>query len=185
MLRPISIFYPFLSFSMCSDVYFSSSFCSCAQFFWLSGPESWRVFKVWWGHKPIMASNDLSGVAGANIYSALHPVSFFVFCIASRTLWKVVLDFYVILLLDSNDELVPCLFSAGYRENCLSVDYQESIPSRKWIFVGQSWNVPFGRMVGRRVVQWQFPPTAHLPLSRWNHRAKPIWHCPKCRVPID
>jgi len=44
-------------------------------------PENWSVFKVWWGHKPLMAGNDLSGVAGCNnnvTGGGLHPKKLFV-----------------------------------------------------------------------------------------------------------
>ena len=34
--------------------------------------------QVWWGNQPIMAKGDLSGVAGVNIYSSLHPRKLFV-----------------------------------------------------------------------------------------------------------
>jgi len=41
-------------------------------------PENWVVYRVWWGNKPILAKGDLSGVAGVNIYSSLHPRKVFV-----------------------------------------------------------------------------------------------------------
>lgn len=41
-------------------------------------PEIWTVYRVWWGQKPSMASGDISGVAGVNMYSALHPKKLFV-----------------------------------------------------------------------------------------------------------
>jgi hypothetical protein len=41
-------------------------------------PENWAVYKVWWGNKEIMAKGDLSGVAGVNIYKALHPRKLFI-----------------------------------------------------------------------------------------------------------
>jgi hypothetical protein len=41
-------------------------------------PENWSVYKVWWGNKEIMAKGDLSGVAGVNIYKALHPRKLFI-----------------------------------------------------------------------------------------------------------
>jgi hypothetical protein len=40
-------------------------------------PENWRVYRVWWGRKPSMAG-DLNGVAGVNLYSAIHPKKLFV-----------------------------------------------------------------------------------------------------------
>lgn len=40
-------------------------------------PEDWSVYRVWWGRKESMAG-DLDGVAGVNLYSAVHPVSLFV-----------------------------------------------------------------------------------------------------------
>ncbi|KAL7554774.1 hypothetical protein ACHAWF_018309 [Thalassiosira exigua] len=43
-----------------------------------SNPKNWTVYHVWWGSKPSMATADLSGVAGANIYSAVHPRKLFV-----------------------------------------------------------------------------------------------------------
>lgn len=39
-------------------------------------PEVWTVYKVWWGNKSIMAGSDLSGVAGVNVFSTVHPVRF-------------------------------------------------------------------------------------------------------------
>lgn len=36
-------------------------------------PENWLVYRVWWGRKESMAG-DLNGIAGVNIYSAVHPV---------------------------------------------------------------------------------------------------------------
>jgi hypothetical protein len=41
-------------------------------------PEDWEVYRVWWGHKASMAGTDLSGVAGVNIYSSVHPKKLFV-----------------------------------------------------------------------------------------------------------
>lgn len=41
-------------------------------------PENWRVYRVWWGRKPSMASSDLSNVAGVNLYSAIHPKKLFI-----------------------------------------------------------------------------------------------------------
>ena len=42
-------------------------------------PEDWEVYRVWWGHKDSMAAGkDLSGVAGVNIYSSVHPKKLFV-----------------------------------------------------------------------------------------------------------
>lgn len=41
-------------------------------------PEDWEVYRVWWGHKDSMAAKDLSGVAGVNIYSSVHPKKLFV-----------------------------------------------------------------------------------------------------------
>ena len=40
-------------------------------------PENWTVYKVWWGHKPIMATGDVSGVAGVNSYNSVHPRKLF------------------------------------------------------------------------------------------------------------
>lgn len=40
----------------------------------IADPENWMVYRVWWGRKKSMAG-DLDGVAGVNIYSAVHPVS--------------------------------------------------------------------------------------------------------------
>jgi Galactoside-binding lectin len=38
-------------------------------------PEVWTVYKVWWGNNTtIKASGDLSGIAGVNVFSTLHPV---------------------------------------------------------------------------------------------------------------
>ena len=41
-------------------------------------PEDWEVYRVWWGRKNSMAGSDLSGVAGVNIYSSVHPKKLFV-----------------------------------------------------------------------------------------------------------
>uniref|UniRef100_A0A7S4K7I4 Galectin n=1 Tax=Odontella aurita TaxID=265563 RepID=A0A7S4K7I4_9STRA len=41
-------------------------------------PEGWLVYKVWWGHKAIMATGDLSNVAGVNMFSSIHPRKLFV-----------------------------------------------------------------------------------------------------------
>jgi len=41
-------------------------------------PEDWEVYRVWWGHKDSMAGKDLSGVAGVNLYSSVHPKKLFV-----------------------------------------------------------------------------------------------------------
>mmetsp|Transcript_25265 Transcript_25265/g.41004 ORF Transcript_25265/g.41004 Transcript_25265/m.41004 type:complete len:603 (-) Transcript_25265:168-1976(-) len=42
-------------------------------------PEDWEVYRVWWGYKDSMtAGKDLSGVAGVNIYSSVHPKKLFV-----------------------------------------------------------------------------------------------------------
>lgn len=41
-------------------------------------PEDWEVYRVWWGHKDSMADKDLSGVAGVNVYSSVHPKKLFV-----------------------------------------------------------------------------------------------------------
>ena len=40
-------------------------------------PENWRVYRVWWGRKASMAG-DLNGVAGVNLYSAIHPKKLFI-----------------------------------------------------------------------------------------------------------
>lgn len=36
-------------------------------------PERWSVFRVWWGLLPSMAKQDLTSVAGVNIFRAEHP----------------------------------------------------------------------------------------------------------------
>ena len=42
-------------------------------------PENWMVYRVWWGYKPSMsAGKDISGVAGVNLYSSIHPKKLFV-----------------------------------------------------------------------------------------------------------
>jgi len=41
-------------------------------------PENWAVYKVWWGNRDVMASGDVSAVAGVNSYNALHPRKLFV-----------------------------------------------------------------------------------------------------------
>ena len=35
--------------------------------------ENWIVYKVWWGHKELMAK-DISNVAGVNTHHQLHSV---------------------------------------------------------------------------------------------------------------
>mmetsp|Transcript_22023 Transcript_22023/g.33909 ORF Transcript_22023/g.33909 Transcript_22023/m.33909 type:complete len:429 (-) Transcript_22023:162-1448(-) len=40
-------------------------------------PESWSVYKVWWGHKNSMAG-DLSDVKGVNAFSGIHPKKLFI-----------------------------------------------------------------------------------------------------------
>ena len=42
-----------------------------------SGPENWKVYRVWWGHKESMVG-DLTGVAGVNSYNAVHPRKLFI-----------------------------------------------------------------------------------------------------------
>jgi hypothetical protein len=41
-------------------------------------PESWSVYKVWWGKKKIMAKDDLTDVYGVNAYIGMHPKKLFV-----------------------------------------------------------------------------------------------------------
>ncbi|GAX22690.1 hypothetical protein FisN_4Hh198 [Fistulifera solaris] len=41
-------------------------------------PESWTVYKVWWGHKSLMAKADVSGIAGVNQFNSVHPRKLFV-----------------------------------------------------------------------------------------------------------
>ena len=40
--------------------------------------EDWTVYKVWWGHKEILAKEDLSDVYGVNAYSGFHPKKLFI-----------------------------------------------------------------------------------------------------------
>jgi len=41
--------------------------------------EKWTVYKVWWGHKKLMAQEDrLTGVGGANSFAGLHPKRLFI-----------------------------------------------------------------------------------------------------------
>lgn len=41
-------------------------------------PENWKVFKVWWGFKPVMAKSEkLSEVAGVNSFNSIHPRKLF------------------------------------------------------------------------------------------------------------
>jgi hypothetical protein len=41
--------------------------------------EEWEVYRIWWGHKESMVNtNDLSSVAGVNIYSSVHPKKLFI-----------------------------------------------------------------------------------------------------------
>jgi RNA recognition motif-containing protein len=41
-------------------------------------PESWTVYKVWWGNKPSLAKGDLSSVAGYKSFNSVHPRKLFV-----------------------------------------------------------------------------------------------------------
>jgi RNA recognition motif-containing protein len=36
-----------------------------------------KVYRVWWGSRPVMAKADVSGVAGVNSYNAFHPRKLF------------------------------------------------------------------------------------------------------------
>jgi len=41
--------------------------------------EKWTIYKVWWGHKKIMAKEDnLTDVYGVNAYTGLHPKKLFI-----------------------------------------------------------------------------------------------------------
>jgi chemotaxis protein histidine kinase CheA len=40
--------------------------------------ESWTVYKVWWGNRPILAKGDVSGVPGVNSFTSAHPRKLFV-----------------------------------------------------------------------------------------------------------
>jgi RNA recognition motif-containing protein len=37
-----------------------------------------KVYRVWWGNRPVMAKADVSGVAGVNSYNAFHPRKLFI-----------------------------------------------------------------------------------------------------------
>jgi hypothetical protein len=39
--------------------------------------ENWRVYKVWWGHKDLLAK-DLTDVYGVNAFSSMHPKKLFI-----------------------------------------------------------------------------------------------------------
>ena len=41
-------------------------------------PENWTVYKVWWGHRPLMAKGDVSGIPGVNSFSSDHPRKIFI-----------------------------------------------------------------------------------------------------------
>lgn len=41
-------------------------------------PESWTVYKVWWGNKPSMAKGDMSRVAGYKTFNSIHPRKLFI-----------------------------------------------------------------------------------------------------------
>lgn len=41
-------------------------------------PESWTVYKVWWGNKPSMAKGDMSRVAGYKSFNSIHPRKLFI-----------------------------------------------------------------------------------------------------------
>ena len=46
-----------------------------------ASPENWKVFKVWWGYKPIMASSSaekLAEVPGVNSFNSIHPRKLFI-----------------------------------------------------------------------------------------------------------
>lgn len=40
--------------------------------------ENWAVYKVWWGHKKIMAKEDLSDIYGVNAFVGMHPKKLFI-----------------------------------------------------------------------------------------------------------
>jgi hypothetical protein len=42
------------------------------------GTENWSVYKVWWGHKELMAGDDITHIAGVNIHSSLHETKLFI-----------------------------------------------------------------------------------------------------------
>lgn len=41
-------------------------------------PEKWSLYKVWWGHKKIMAKEDLGDVYGVNAFVGMHPKKLFI-----------------------------------------------------------------------------------------------------------
>mmetsp|Transcript_6475 Transcript_6475/g.8191 ORF Transcript_6475/g.8191 Transcript_6475/m.8191 type:complete len:536 (+) Transcript_6475:111-1718(+) len=41
-------------------------------------PEDWMVYKIWWGNKPIMATDNVSHVAGVNSHNLLHERRLFI-----------------------------------------------------------------------------------------------------------
>jgi len=40
--------------------------------------EEWTLNRIWWGHKELMATNDISNIPGVNTFSKLHPMKLFV-----------------------------------------------------------------------------------------------------------
>ena len=40
--------------------------------------ENWAVYKVWWGHKKLMAKDDLTDVYGVNAFMGTHPKKLFI-----------------------------------------------------------------------------------------------------------
>lgn len=45
-------------------------------------PEVWTVYRVWWGHKCSMSSDNISDVPGVNRHNALHSKKLFVSCLS-------------------------------------------------------------------------------------------------------
>lgn len=41
-------------------------------------PENWTVYKVWWGHRPLIAKGDVSAIPGVNSFSSDHPRKIFI-----------------------------------------------------------------------------------------------------------
>jgi hypothetical protein len=99
-------------------------------------PEVWTVYKVWWGNKSNMTGSDLSGVAGVNVFSALHPVRF-----------TKIQSLCVRVLFQSECDKLSSLYPLFYRKSSSSVACTESPRKRKSTCIVQNWKGPFARTV--------------------------------------
>ena len=106
-------------------------------------PERWSVYRVWWGHKEIMAKDDLTNVYGVNAYSGMHPVrqqACSRFCVSSR------------------ETLIGALVSLlCNRKNSLSRDSARFRRKPRWRCAAPSWSVRFTSTVATLVLRLRCP----------------------------